>query len=148
MFRLVQQNQHRGLVSYCPTASDSFRLKGERLHPSRIRRQRHQTPTDLFSLYHNEPRLRRPYRTPRQPESSLQTGGNDGPRLRHDRRDHALLFWVQERQVTRQKDGRYFQTGLRTAFIPRPLRLRHESSQISHQCRWYSQGKRSRHERG
>ena len=57
-------------------------------------------------LHHDEPGLRRPLRAARQPQGALPHRGDDGARLRADRRDHALLVRLRTRGRSRARSCR------------------------------------------
>ena len=57
----------------------------------------------LRRVHHDEPGLRRPHRAAGQPQGAVPPGGDDGPRLRADRRDHALLVRVQRAKLLASK---------------------------------------------
>ena len=76
-------------------------------------------------LHHDEPRLRRPLRAARQPQGAVPHRGDDGPRLRDDRGDHAVLVRVLGRARARVKLVATYQAVLRAALESVALRLRH-----------------------
>ena len=76
-------------------------------------------------LHHHEPRLRGPLRAARQPQGALPHGGDDGARLRDDRRDPAVLIRLLAGARQRAQDRGHLQAVLGAAVVPGPLRLRH-----------------------
>ena len=60
-------------------------------------RARTSTRRPVRRVHHHEPGVRRPHGAAGEPRGAVPPGGNDGPRLRPDRRDHALCVRLRGR---------------------------------------------------
>ena len=90
----------------------------------RVRGHAGQARPDDGDLHHDEPGVRRPRRAPRQPEGALPADGDDGARLRADRRDPPLLVRLRRPEGVRAEARLHLPPLLRAALVAGPLRLR------------------------
>jgi dynein heavy chain len=97
VLRRVQPHQHRGAER--DRSADYVYPDGHSCQGAAhvLRRLRDQRLRALRRVHHDEPRLCGTQRAARQSAGTVPPRGDDGPRLRADRRNHVLRLWLRVR---------------------------------------------------